>query len=198
MCESSSDFVWPESRCSELWAGPKGSEPGACLAGRIRKQCPWSCSPSGLLHRNLRGPAAARQLYIPGCRKEFHPGLTSSFPSTEGRDEGRGDVLCWAMKCRQRLCWRRLRQVIWVFRCFYMFSCKDAAVTSPSVVVWWSARSSWWGPKERDVPGCAGPGRKNNFSIQGLIIFSFFLFLWIFLWLPVAVVGYSECFPTKE
>lgn len=38
---------------------------------------------------------------------------------------------------------------------------------------------------------------KITSAFRDLIIFSFFLFLLTFLWLPVAVVGYSECFPTK-
>lgn len=153
-----------------------------------------SCPSRGLPQCNLQGPTAASHCCWSWLQKGISPGLTSP-------------PYCWRQGWRERWC--------------PLLSCERQAGTLPVpprvscvsvqmflcissqgcflclMVEWWSAHSSWWGSGERDLPACSGSRGENKLNIQGQIIFSFFLFLLIFLWLTVVVVGSSECFPTK-
>lgn len=70
--------VSQESKCSEFWAGPEGSAPGELS---VSESCAGgSCSPQdfhSVISRVPQLPATGANF---GCRKEFHPGLTSPSP----------------------------------------------------------------------------------------------------------------------
>lgn len=118
--------VSQEKKCSEVWAGPEGSEQG--LGWVCQKSVLVDLAPhESFLTVTSRAPQLPATGANPGCRKEFHPGLTSPSPLLEGRDEGRGGVLCWAVKGRQELCQCHPGWAVWVFRCFYASFHKDAS-----------------------------------------------------------------------